>query len=285
MEAQTKQVLSSLGLADDKILELENLPADKLADFKPDDLVGLITTGVKTKVLNDPTFYDTLTADKLPEAVRKKMETGQYENFINELSTVAVKKLGLVEGEDFTKDDARKASLMFEKAAKAYLGKNATNKDLVKIQSDLQEALTQKTELETSLPTKILEAVNKEKLTSGSVIEKLAGMHKLSLVEGMKVKPSLIIDSIMSKMKGQATITFDPETMEFAVMQKDHPTLALLKDGKAVTFDALLQSILEAEKLIDKETAEEVAAREKKRIQIDAGGTSEIPQYIKDKMK
>lgn len=288
--------IKGLGLTDDDIKAIEGVgddgkiknDKDEMIDFDFKPLVEKVTTANKNKILNDAEFYNTLPAEKIPEALKKTIESGQYQRFINEIQEVAEKELGLKKGEDFTDDDAKKLKHIVKVISTKYAQKNAGTEGAKELQLKLQEALQKNAQTEGSMAQKIQEALNGEKETTGKHMEKLLGIMALSNLPEIKVKPQYLVDGALAAIRKDYTIKVDPTTMELVLKQKKNPELdAIDGAGKTLTFDDVLAEVAKKENWMDEKADEggdggESGKSGKTKVEVD--GETAIPQYIKDKM-
>lgn len=256
MAEQHVQIFKAIGVPDDIISKIEAVTTDNLKDFKTDDILPAFSSAYENKFLNDATFLGKLTEDKIPQTITQKISTSQYERHLNELTAVA-KDMGV------TVDDIPEAT---RRSLKGYQReiinryatmKGTSNKDVTKLQEQLAEMSTQKTDLETSIPTKITEAVTKEKGVFQNQMIRLLGALQVGQIEGAP-NPEYITDALLSKIGENYLLQLSSNGLSLDIMQKDHPTLkAVGKNNEIITFKSLAQSILEADKMITKKSSEE----------------------------
>ncbi len=288
MAEQHDQILAAVGIPAEKITELNKLTPEQMKEFKLDDYIAPVNSAYETKLLNDGNFLNKIPVEKLPDSIKKSIETGQYGRFMNELKEVATKELGL-EMTEFPEDVQKSLKQFFRKANELYTTKKAPDsKTLIALQQQLQDALRGKETVEGSISTKIAEALAGEKTKHSTQLEKLLTMLQLSSLDGykLKVKPEYIVDAMLGKLKGKYSLNFDPETQGFSVNQKDHPGLKALNGSNEITFtDALLEQ-LQSDGLIDKiEGGGSNGEKPPVTVRVSNDGKTELPGYIADKMK
>jgi hypothetical protein len=289
MAQQHVTLLTGLGLTPEQAAQLDAIKPEDLAAWKPDELIGTITAGQKNKFLNDAEFLNAIPEDKIPEATRKKYESGQYARFQNELIEVATKKLGL-EDSILTPEDRKSIKTLAEKMATSYLAKNNSTEGLQKMQGELQKMTTNleakdaewKTKLETDLA-----AVN----TKAEVrLLKTLTRAELGTLEGIKlnVPPSYLTDPILAEMNAKYTLVIN-DNDEIICMQKENPKLrAVDSKNKNIEFGPELKALVIAKKLgteVKDDTTDDGGGKKKVTIDGSGGEPSELPDYISKKVK
>lgn len=273
-------ILQAIGLEEADIKTILETPDDK-TDFDSAPFLEKITTATTTKVLADPKTYEGLTPEKLPEATRKTIESGQYARFINELAEVATKELGLKEGEDFTPEDKTKLKSFAKKVASVYAGKTAGSADLKKLQQDLLDATEGLNKKDEEWKKKYDDDIDTTKKAGESKLVKLAFTREVADLPGLLVKPSLISDALFVAVSKAYTVAMDPDTLEFKVTQKDNPTLDAIHEGKKLDFKGALALVAKGEKLLDdKKTTPPPPPRT---VTVD-GSDTPIASYIQEKI-
>lgn len=290
MKLQFTTILKGLGLSDDEIERIMNLSEEDLKAWKADPTIKAVRELMQNDLRNDSEFLNSIPEDKVPEATKKKIESGQYARFQNELQEVATKRLGL-EDKVLTDDDKKSIKKMVEKIATSYLAKNNGAEGLQKLQADLQKAQldheesetrwadklkTKETELSTQFSGKAMKALTKAAL---------ATLDKVKL----SVPPAYVTDTVLEKMKAKYNVILD-ETGELDIKQKDNDKLDVLDKGKKITFGQALRSMVLEDGVGTEIKEEDVKDDKKKKIIVgnEGGGSDdpiEIPDYIKSKME
>lgn len=300
MAEQHIQLMKGLGLDDEQIKAVEALTPDQLKDWKADDpeklkifnpgeLVTKIQTGMKNVLTNDPAFLSSIPEDKLPKDVLKKIESGQYTRFQNELEEVATKKLGL-DPNDLTAEDKKSIKGLTEKIALAYLKKNNGTEGLTKMQGELSKALeaveTMKTVHADTLKKEI-EAVNGKntmKLVKTLTKVELQGLDDVDLA----VAANYVSDPVLATLNEKYAIVLDAND-NLDLKQKEQPALDVLdKTGKKITFQQALKETVIAMKLGTQTKVDPDNPKGKKKVIIEGGGGDagvvELPEHIKNKI-
>lgn len=280
--AHLSQVLEQTGLEKADIDALNALP-DDTKDFKPDDYVSKVSAGYETRLLNDGKFLDKIPAEKIPEPIRKSIEAGQYGRFMNEFKSLAKNKG--IDFSDLSEDEQKSLNKFGEKIFAKYEGKLGSPEAVTKLQNDLQKALQEKTALETDYPTKLKEVETTTAAKYQAQMTKLIATNELAGLKGLKVKPSFVVDSIMSNINSKYTVV--TEGTEIKLMQKANPTLdAIDGKGNKITFAAALQEIAKEGDLLDDKSQEDIdESTGKRRIKVEINGDEiGIPKNIQDKI-
>lgn len=277
MPEQHIKIFEALGVPKETIDKIEALTPETLKDFKADDYTGIISGTYEKKFLNDAGFLGKIDITKLPEESTKKVQTVQYERFLNEIKDVA-KELDI----DTTGiDDATQRQLknFARTVIQKYGEKKGTHTEAItKLQADLQKAMQEKATIETGLPTKISEAVTAEKTKFGSLLQRTLARSVLSGIEGLTATPEYITDTVLAKVAAKYTPVLNEATLTIDLMQKDNPQLkALDKTGKELLFKDIATEILTADNMIAKKD-EKDKTKEKKTFII--GGGDENPTVV-----
>lgn len=248
-------VLTDLGLPADKIEALKGVTADTLKDFKKEDFLAPIKTNLETSFLNDPNFLSKITREKVPEVVRKDIESGQYGRFMNEFKDYATKTLGL-DLADLTPDEEKSLRKVAEKVTTKYAGKLGTPEALKTVQAELQKALADNTTKDSTHAETLKTTVAATEAKYTSLFTKLLAQTQLANIEGGLVAPAeMLTDSVLELAKAQYTLK--NEGTEVVVKRKDNPELdAVNTDGTKVTFSQIIKDIATQKGLVKKASTE-----------------------------
>src|SRR5437868_5201668 len=99
MPKHIEQLLTNAGLAAEDVQVIMSLPDDKQETFDPKPYADKINSHFTTILQNDPKFFDSITVEKLPPAVKKQLESGQYARATNIAKEKIAKALGFSEEE------------------------------------------------------------------------------------------------------------------------------------------------------------------------------------------
>lgn len=286
MAEQHKRVLKKLGLPDALIEKLETMSADDLAKMTDDEFTNPVSLAFRTKLENDNDFLNGITVDKLPDTLKKTLESGQYARFLKEIEEVATKEWGLAP-ESFTDQDRGKLKGFIRKANELYVTKNggANAEALKTLQTNLQKAMSENEEIKTGSAKLLTDKETELKGVYGAKLQKMAGIVKLSKQAGLKIAPEYVLPVILEKIKAKHHLEFDEDKNNFVLKQKANPKLAVLKaDGKELTFDEEMGEMLKADKMIEepkKNTDDDDQKQQQIRIN---NGTATVAGYINSKM-
>ncbi len=291
MAKQHIELLKAVGLPEDKITALEGMKEEELKDWKPDELVGLVKTGIKSGLLNDAEFLASIPEDKINKDILRKIESGQYARFQNELVEVATKKLGL-EDKELTAEDRKSIKGLAEKMAVTYLAKKGNVEGLAKMQTDLQEAQqnleTLKNEHKTNLETE-LKKVNT--VNDARVLRTLARVE-IGQLEGvtLSVAAKFVTDPVLNALTSKYALVLG-DNDEILVKQKDNPALDVMEKGKKLSFVDVAKQVVIDNKLGAEVKADDPNDPKNKKIKVivtndggGGGGNDLVPSYIKDKI-
>lgn len=274
------QVLTAAGVSAEVLAELKALPADA-ADFTIDKYIAPVRTAFETRLENDPEFLKKVNVlEKLPAEVKKSIESGQYGRFMNETKEV-LKAKGF--SDDEIKDMEKLGLKGFLNAGlDGYSKKSGAPEALTKVQTDLANALREKSDLTEKQKQLIEEAVNGEKSKADIRFERWAMTNEINALEGAKigdkvlkfaVAPSLVSGPIHEGVKAQYAVILNPETERFELKQKANPQLDVLDAaGKKVTYQQAAVVVAKNLNLVT-EVAAEKTPNPKKTVRVDGDGT------------
>lgn len=213
--------------------------------FDPKPIVEKVKGNFKTQFKNDASFYEDLTADKLPEPVRKKFESDGYGRATGIVKQKFQKVLGLTDDDlsDMTEEQRSKFEEFVTAAATKYAnGKAAGNSDKV-TQQKLIEAIKKYEALEaenTTLKTKY-EGEATAKINEALFTASMLG--ELATIPGLKISPSDIAGTAKSLLLSKYGYAKSGD-YGIELRQKDHPNMKVLigNSSKEMTLkDALLE--------------------------------------------
>lgn len=293
MPEQHVQLLKGLGYNDEQIKAVEEMTPEQLKEWKPDELITAAQTNMKNVLSNDATFLGSIPEDKINKDILKKIESGQYARFQNELIEVATKKLGLDDKEVLTAEDRKSIKAMTAKIAEAYAVKTGNVDGLKKMQTELSEAQQSlermKGEHETNLKTELekVNGTNSAKFIKMLTKVELAGLDDVQL----SVAAGFISDPVLQAMSSKYTIVLDAND-NLDIKQKDNANLDVLdKGGKKISFKAAMREEVLTNKLGVEIKEDPKNPGGKKKVVIDEGGNGGagggdkgVPSYIQDKI-
>lgn len=278
-------VLTGLGLPADQVEAIKGVTAETLKDFKAENFVTPIRTNLETTFLNDPTFLSKITKEKIPEAVRKDIESGQYGRFMNEYKDYATKTLGL-DLSDLTPEEQKSLKGVAEKVTTKYAGKLGTPEALKTVQAELQKALGDNAAKDSTHAETLKTTVAQTEANYQGLLTKLLTQTQLAGIEGGLVVPAeMVADSILEMARQQYTLKL--EGTQIVIKRKDNPELdAVNSDGTKVTFNQVIKAIATEKQLVKKAT--ETKTEEEGRVTATTvevnGNTVKLPGNIAAKV-
>lgn len=300
MAEQHVKLFQGLGIPQDVIDQVEGVDAEAAKTWTPpaelNTAVRAALKGtLKDDFLNDADFLNSIPEDKVPEGVKKKIESGQYGRFMAEIMEVAKKQLGLEDTDlaDMTEEEKKSLKKSVAKIAEKHLAKKGSvegARDLQKQVSKLTEDLEAKdTQWQEKLDAKLKEVNG----TANTKLIKALTRAELVALDGVQiaVNPAYITDPVLAKLTAQYTVTLD-EGDNLVLKSKADPNLDPMEGGKKVTFRDALKAIVLAEKLGTAKDGgdggEGGGGSRKKTIMVGGEGTPgsfELPANIADKVK
>lgn len=290
MAKQHVDLMKGLGYSDEQIKSIEEMKPEDAETFKPEEMVTVVQNNLKTKFSNDPEFLATIPEDKLPKTLLKKIESGQYARFQNELVEVATKQLGL-EDKELTDEDRKSIKGLALKIATTHLQKKGGAEGLQKMQTELSAALQSVETLKDQHKTNLTEELAKVNGThNAKLIRVLAKVELQGLDDISLAVPANIISDPALQALGEKYLVVLDANENLDIKQKDNPALDVIdKAGKKVTFNQALKEVVLEKKLGTVKEEEKDPKNGKKKVIIDGGGDGkegvvEVPDYIKNKM-
>lgn len=246
-----KQLLTALNVPEDKIKAVMELPAEKVAEFKPDEIVTFVRANTTEQIRNDPEFWKALDEKNVNEDFRKRIETAQYGRAANIARTNILKATGLKE-DDFKElgEEGKKLDVFIPAVMKKLTDGKVTDKtlqeQLIKVNEELEK-------LKTEAPTN--EQKIREEYTGKMTEEKFdfIVLSRVAATPGLKVPAHYVSDKIAAQLKEENNFVVSGTRAE--LRQKVNKELKVLDNGKEVTLDAAIQKILKADGLIDEKVA------------------------------
>lgn len=246
-----KQLLTALNVPDDKIKAVMELPPEKVAEFKPDEIVTLVRSNTAETIKNDPEFWKALDEKNVNEDFRKRIETAQYGRAANIARTNILKATGLKE-EDFKDlgEDGKKLDVFIPAIVKKITEGKVTDKTM---QEQLMKVTEELNKLKEEAPT--TEQKIRDEYTGKMTEEKFdfIVLSRVASTPGLKVPAHYVSDKIAAQLKEDHNFVVSGTRAE--LRQKANKELKVLENGKEVTLDAAIQKILKADGLIDEKAA------------------------------
>jgi hypothetical protein len=248
MPKHIEQLLTNAGLAAEDVQVIMSLPDDKQETFDPKPYADKINSHFTTILQNDPKFFDSITVEKLPPAVKKQLESGQYARATNIAKEKIAKALGFSEEEikDLATDDYKALDFyvpaITEKWTKSKSGAKETQEQLIEARKQLEKfGPNYEKEIETKFKTQY-ETDSNQKINTALFNAAMIG--ELSSIQGLKIAASDIAktahDILLSKYGFERIGDYGIE-----LRQKDNPTMKVLKanSSQALTLKEALHEI------------------------------------------
>lgn len=282
MSKHIETILTTIGVPAEKLAEIKGI-ADDSADFKPDEIIGLIRDNVANQVRNDPKFWETLDEKNVNEEFRKKIESNQYGRASNIVRQKFLKGLGMTEADfaDLPEEDRMKLETFIPKVAEKFATSKANDKQL---QQELIEARKKAEEAEAKIPD--LEKTISEKLISQHNQEKLQFLvlaEMASLGEELTVPAQYLVDAMVKHLS--ETAAFEFAGLSAKPKQKANPNLDIVDGSKTLTLKDLIVNKLNADKLLQKKDEQERRKVGKADVETDEHGGLAISSHIMARIK
>src|SRR6187402_1779564 len=142
MAKHIQDILIAAGIPAEDAEKIDSLPEADQATFDSKPYLDKVKDNFKTQFQNDPEFFTDLTLEKLPPAVKKRVESAQYGRAANITRDKFLKGLGMTEADiaDLTEEQKEKLELYIPAVAERYAKSKSSDK---KLQEDLIEARKQ----------------------------------------------------------------------------------------------------------------------------------------------
>lgn len=300
MAEQHQKVFTGLGLSPEDAKAIDDMTPEQLKDFTGADYVGKVKTGLETALLNDNNFLAKIPEDKVSPDIRKKIESGQYARFMNEITEVAKKKLGLEDKdfEDLSEADKKSLKTMVEKVAVKYVDKKGNVAGLQKMQTDLSAATEALEKKDTEWQEKLTKELEKNNGVANTKLIKTITKVELASLENVKlsVAPGYLVDPVLADLQSKynAVIVLDEQDNPH-LKQKANPALDVMVDNKVLPFATALKTVVLEKKLgVDSTKEQDDPTKTRKKVVVGGGGNSgeggeggdviTVPDYIQNKI-
>jgi hypothetical protein len=225
------KVLSAIGISPEDITVLSAIPEDGQETFDAKPYVDKVRANYQTQFRNDPEFFQGVTVDNLPPAVKKQLESGQYARATNIAKEKIAKALGFTEAEisDLATDDYKALDFFVPAIADKWTKTKSGDKELQNQLIEARKKLEGFNGFEDQIKTKYESEAN-QKITGAIFNAALIG--ELSSVPGLKISAGDIAktahDILQSKYSFERTGDYNVE-----LRQKANPAMKVLKDGSS----------------------------------------------------
>jgi len=254
MPKHIQDILIAAGIPAEDAEKIDSLPEADQATFDSKPYMDKVKESYKTQFQNDPEFFTDLTLEKLPPAVKKKVESAQYGRAANVMRDKFLKGLGMSDADiaDLTDEQREKLEQFIPAVTEKYAKTKAGDKQL---QQDLIEA-RKKLEGYDGYEDKIkvkYETESNQKIAAAIFRANLIG--ELSRIPGLKISASDIAKTadeiVNSKYAFERVGDFGVE-----LRQKANPQMKVLKDNSSheLTLSEALLEIAKERKWVEEKT-------------------------------
>jgi len=254
MPKHIQDILIAAGIPAEDAEKIDSLPEADQATFDSKPYMDKVKESYKTQFQNDPEFFTDLTLEKLPPAVKKKVESAQYGRAANVMRDKFLKGLGMSDADiaDLTDEQREKLEQFIPAVTEKYAKSKSSDK---KLQEDLIAA---RKELEKYGPDyeKGIESkyntLSEQKIAAAIFRANLIG--ELSRIPGLKISASDIAKTadeiVNSKYAFERVGDFGVE-----LRQKANPQMKVLKDNSSheLTLSEALLEIAKERKWVEEE--------------------------------
>jgi len=255
MPKHIQDILIAAGIPAEDAERIDSLPEADQATFDSKPYMDKVKESYKTQFQNDPEFFTDLTLEKLPPAVKKKVESAQYGRAANVMRDKFLKGLGMSDADiaDLTDEQKEQFDQFIPAVAQKYAKSKAGDKQL---QQDLIEARKQLEKYGPDYEKGIADKYQSEsdqKIAAAIFRANLIG--ELSRIPGLKISASDIAKTadeiVSSKYAFERIGDFGVE-----LRQKANPQMKVLKDNSSheLTLSEALLEIAKERKWVDEQT-------------------------------
>ena len=284
MPKHIQDILIAAGIPAEDAEKIDSLPEADQATFDSKPYMDKVKESYKTQFQNDPEFFTDLTLEKLPPAVKKKVESAQYGRAANITRDKFLKGLGMTEADiaDLTEEQKEKLELYIPAVTERYAKTKAGDKQL---QQDLIEA-RKKLEGYDGYEDKIkvkYETESNQKIAAAIFRANLIG--ELSRIPGLKISASDIAKTadeiVNSKYAFERVGDFGVE-----LRQKANPQMKVLKDNSSheLTLSEALLEIAKDRKWVEEKTEPGKGSGTIPVVPGKNGALSMVPPHLQDRI-
>lgn len=244
MPNHVETLLTTLGVTAEDAAAIIAIPEADQAKFDPKPYADKVKANYGTQFKNDPEFFNGITIETLPPAVKKTLESGQYARATNVAKEKLAKALGFndeeikdLAGEDFKSLDFYVPALA-EKYAKTKAGDKETQAQLIEARKQLEKYGP---DYEKGIEAKY-QTQSEQRVTAAIFNAALIG--ELSAIQGLKIPAADIAATanqiLQSKYAFQKVGDYSIE-----LRNKTNPEMKVLQNGssKELTLKDALQEL------------------------------------------
>ncbi len=285
MPKHIQDILVAAGIPAEDAAKIDSLPEADQAAFDNKPYVDKVRESFKTQFQNDPEFFNDQTIEKLPPAIKKKIEAQQFARTTNIVRDKYLKGLGMTEADiaDLTDEQKEQFDQFIPAVAQKYAKSKAGDKQL---QQDLIEARKQLEKYGPDYEKGIADKYQSEsdqKIAAAIFRANLIG--ELSRIPGLKISASDIAKTadeiVSSKYAFERIGDFGVE-----LRQKANPQMKVLKDNSSheLTLSEALLEIAKERKWVDEQTKPTTGSGVVTVKPGANGALDMVPAHIRDKI-
>ncbi len=237
-----QDILTGIGLPAEDAAKIDALPETEQAAFDANPYLEKIKENYGKQFKNDPEFFNGITVETLPPAVKKTLESGQYARATNEAKSKLAKALGFTSEEikDLETDNYKALDYyvpaIAEKWTKIKSGSKETQEQLIAERKEKEKLIADFAEKE-----KTVNQTTEQKITG--ILLNAALIGELSAIPGLKINATDIAktahDLIAAKYAFERVGDYGVE-----LRNKTNPQMKVLKNGSSQELtlkDALIE--------------------------------------------
>lgn len=252
MSKHIQDILVAVGIPAEDAAKIDSLPEAEQATFDSKPYLDKVRSGYQTQFQNDPEFFTDQTLEKLPPAVKKKVEATQFARAANIVRDKYLKGLGMTEADLADMSDEDKAEFdrfipaVAQKYAKTKAGDKKLQEDLIAARKELEKYGP---DYEKGIAEKYQGESNKQ---IAAAIFRANLIGELSRIPGLKISASDIAKTadeiVSSKYAFERIGDFGVE-----LRQKANPQMKVLKDNSSheLTLSEALLEIAKERKWVE----------------------------------
>lgn len=253
MPSHIETVLTSLGISAEDATAILAVPEADQATYDVKPIAEKVKANYQTQFKNDPSFFDDITLDKLPQDVKKKVESNQYGRAASIMRDKLIKGLGMTEADyaDLSDDQKEKLELFVPAIADKYSKTKAGDKQLQQDLIDARKKLEQfGPDYEQNIATKY-KSEAEQQITQAIFNANLVG--DLAGIEGLKISAGDLAPIAAAALAAKYGYVKSGD-FSIELRQKANPEMKVLKEGSSqeLTLKEALQMIAVEKNWVDK---------------------------------
>ena len=285
MPKHIQDILVAVGIPAEDAAKIDSLPEAEQATFDSKPYLDKVKGSYQTQFQNDPEFFTDQTLEKLPPAIKKKIEAQQFARTTNIVRDKYLKGLGMTEADlaDMSEEDKAEFDRFVPAVAQKYAKTKAGDKQ---VQQDLIEARKQLEKYGPDYEKGIADKYQSESDTKiAAAIFRANLIGELSRIPGLKISASDIAKTadeiVSSKYAFERIGDFGVE-----LRQKANPQMKVLKDNSSheLTLSEALLEIAKERKWVEEQTDPKKGGGVVTITPGKNGALSMVPPHLQDKI-